>query len=133
MYSVSLSLLILTIPINADIYLFLIPIKVVHLISKDLLNSPIILHKLLYVVIAISLFSCDDVADGYHFSALSCAACSAFFRRSIADQKTYACVSRNCNVSISEYLISFVITPRVDLWTEIRIIPGDLRDQKCNL
>uniref|UniRef100_A0A914YFM7 Nuclear receptor domain-containing protein n=1 Tax=Panagrolaimus superbus TaxID=310955 RepID=A0A914YFM7_9BILA len=44
---------------------------------------------------------CEDVADGYHFSALSCAACSAFFRRSIADQKTYACVTRNCNVSIN--------------------------------
>uniref|UniRef100_A0A7E4UV42 Nuclear receptor domain-containing protein n=1 Tax=Panagrellus redivivus TaxID=6233 RepID=A0A7E4UV42_PANRE len=44
---------------------------------------------------------CDDSADGYHFSAMSCAACSAFFRRSIADQKTYACTTRSCNVSIN--------------------------------
>uniref|UniRef100_A0A914CAH5 Uncharacterized protein n=1 Tax=Acrobeloides nanus TaxID=290746 RepID=A0A914CAH5_9BILA len=44
---------------------------------------------------------CDDIADGYHFNALSCAACSAFFRRSIADQKNYSCVMKNCSVSIN--------------------------------
>ena len=30
---------------------------------------------------------CTDNADGMHFGALVCCACSAFFRRSIADQK----------------------------------------------
>uniref|UniRef100_A0A914CZC7 Uncharacterized protein n=1 Tax=Acrobeloides nanus TaxID=290746 RepID=A0A914CZC7_9BILA len=44
---------------------------------------------------------CDDIADGYHFNALSCAACSAFFRRSIADQKTYSCMTKNCSVAIN--------------------------------
>lgn len=48
---------------------------------------------------------CDDIADGYHFNALSCAACSAFFRRSIADQKNYSCVMKNCSVSISKCFI----------------------------
>ncbi|CAI4231015.1 unnamed protein product [Auanema sp. JU1783] len=41
---------------------------------------------------------CGDRADGYHFGAICCAACGAFFRRSVSDQKVYSCYSKNCNV-----------------------------------
>lgn len=41
---------------------------------------------------------CGQAADGFHFNALSCAACGAFFRRSIADQKTYSCATRDCDI-----------------------------------
>ncbi|KAI1731525.1 zinc finger, c4 type (two domains) domain-containing protein [Ditylenchus destructor] len=41
---------------------------------------------------------CGQMADGFHFNALSCAACGAFFRRSIADQKTYSCAARDCDI-----------------------------------
>uniref|UniRef100_A0A1I7UX93 DDE_3 domain-containing protein n=1 Tax=Caenorhabditis tropicalis TaxID=1561998 RepID=A0A1I7UX93_9PELO len=42
---------------------------------------------------------CSDKAEGYHFGAISCAACGAFFRRSVSDQKVYSCSSRQCNIA----------------------------------
>ncbi|CAI2350501.1 unnamed protein product [Caenorhabditis sp. 36 PRJEB53466] len=42
---------------------------------------------------------CSDKAEGYHFGAISCAACGAFFRRSVSDQKVYACSNRTCNIA----------------------------------
>ncbi|CAJ0957624.1 unnamed protein product, partial [Mesorhabditis belari] len=39
---------------------------------------------------------CGDPADGIHFGAHSCAACGAFFRRSVSDQKVYACDGKRC-------------------------------------
>ncbi|PAV81098.1 hypothetical protein WR25_24875 [Diploscapter pachys] len=41
---------------------------------------------------------CADRAEGFHFGCLSCAACGAFFRRSISDQKVYYCLTRKCSV-----------------------------------
>lgn len=34
---------------------------------------------------------CGCPANGYHFGALSCAACNAFFRRSVAESRKYFC------------------------------------------
>ncbi|EFO97500.1 hypothetical protein CRE_07042 [Caenorhabditis remanei] len=42
---------------------------------------------------------CSDKAEGYHFGAISCAACGAFFRRSVSDQKVYSCSNRQCNIA----------------------------------
>ncbi|ULT93840.1 hypothetical protein L3Y34_003386 [Caenorhabditis briggsae] len=42
---------------------------------------------------------CSDKAEGYHFGAISCAACGAFFRRSVSDQKVYSCSNRQCNIT----------------------------------
>ncbi|CAJ0571988.1 unnamed protein product, partial [Mesorhabditis spiculigera] len=39
---------------------------------------------------------CGEDGDGMHFGAYSCAACGAFFRRSIQEQKVYSCDSRQC-------------------------------------
>ncbi|CAJ0955488.1 unnamed protein product, partial [Mesorhabditis belari] len=41
---------------------------------------------------------CSDPAEGMHFGAHACAACGAFFRRSIAEQKVYTCAVKNCPV-----------------------------------
>ncbi|GMR38382.1 hypothetical protein PMAYCL1PPCAC_08577, partial [Pristionchus mayeri] len=35
--------------------------------------------------------ACGEKADGVHFGAVVCAACSAFFRRSVVDQRVYSC------------------------------------------
>ncbi|KAI6226088.1 Nuclear receptor domain-containing protein [Aphelenchoides besseyi] len=43
---------------------------------------------------------CKDEATGFHFNAYACSACSAFFRRSLSEQKSYSCVPKNCDVSI---------------------------------
>uniref|UniRef100_F1KW61 Nuclear hormone receptor family member nhr-71 n=1 Tax=Ascaris suum TaxID=6253 RepID=F1KW61_ASCSU len=34
---------------------------------------------------------CGSPSNGYHFGALSCAACNAFFRRSVAESRKYFC------------------------------------------
>ncbi|CAJ0581233.1 unnamed protein product, partial [Mesorhabditis spiculigera] len=46
---------------------------------------------------------CSDPAEGMHFGAVACAACSAFFRRSIAEQKVYTCESKRCPVQASTF------------------------------
>ncbi|GMS86269.1 hypothetical protein PENTCL1PPCAC_8444, partial [Pristionchus entomophagus] len=35
--------------------------------------------------------ACGERADGVHFGAVVCAACGAFFRRSVVDQRVYSC------------------------------------------
>ncbi|GMT16172.1 hypothetical protein PFISCL1PPCAC_7469, partial [Pristionchus fissidentatus] len=35
--------------------------------------------------------ACGERADGVHFGAIVCAACGAFFRRSVVDQRVYSC------------------------------------------
>ncbi|CAJ0560572.1 unnamed protein product, partial [Mesorhabditis spiculigera] len=47
---------------------------------------------------SLSCTVCADSAEGFHFGAVACAACGAFFRRSVSDQKVYACAHRRCNV-----------------------------------
>ncbi|CAJ0957779.1 unnamed protein product, partial [Mesorhabditis belari] len=47
---------------------------------------------------ALSCTVCADAAEGFHFGAVACAACGAFFRRSVSDQKVYSCAHRKCNV-----------------------------------
>uniref|UniRef100_A0AC35G5K9 Uncharacterized protein n=1 Tax=Panagrolaimus sp. PS1159 TaxID=55785 RepID=A0AC35G5K9_9BILA len=47
-------------------------------------TTPIINEKSLCLV-------CDGPANGIHFKALSCAACNAFFRRSVAENRKYIC------------------------------------------
>uniref|UniRef100_A0A7E4V8U0 Nuclear receptor domain-containing protein n=1 Tax=Panagrellus redivivus TaxID=6233 RepID=A0A7E4V8U0_PANRE len=43
---------------------------------------------------------CDGPANGIHFKALSCAACNAFFRRSVAENRRYICrESGHCKIS----------------------------------
>ncbi|KAE9555817.1 hypothetical protein FO519_001031 [Halicephalobus sp. NKZ332] len=42
---------------------------------------------------------CDHIGEGWHFGAFVCRPCSAFYRRSIAESKTYKCrKNRNCVV-----------------------------------
>ncbi|CAI2351647.1 unnamed protein product [Caenorhabditis sp. 36 PRJEB53466] len=38
---------------------------------------------------------CHDVAGGTHFGVLSCSACSAFFRRTVAKCQKYKCLHKN--------------------------------------
>uniref|UniRef100_A0AC34GHT3 Uncharacterized protein n=1 Tax=Panagrolaimus sp. ES5 TaxID=591445 RepID=A0AC34GHT3_9BILA len=47
-------------------------------------TTPILNEKSLCLV-------CDGPANGIHFKALSCAACNAFFRRSVAENRKYIC------------------------------------------
>uniref|UniRef100_A0AC34F2Y7 Nuclear receptor domain-containing protein n=1 Tax=Panagrolaimus sp. ES5 TaxID=591445 RepID=A0AC34F2Y7_9BILA len=45
---------------------------------------------------------CENASDGYHFNVMSCRACSSFFRRTLAENKTYVCQKENhCNVSFN--------------------------------
>uniref|UniRef100_A0AC35GV91 Nuclear receptor domain-containing protein n=1 Tax=Panagrolaimus sp. PS1159 TaxID=55785 RepID=A0AC35GV91_9BILA len=45
---------------------------------------------------------CENSSDGYHFNVVSCRACSSFFRRTLAENKTYVCRKENkCNVSFN--------------------------------
>ncbi|KAH7728517.1 Protein NHR-38 [Aphelenchoides avenae] len=77
-------------------------------------------------------YICDDLADGFHFNVLSCAACSAFFRRSISDQKSYSCATRACSVTISTSPKIF-ISPlrRVSASRKHGVICRYCRFQKC--
>uniref|UniRef100_A0A914XRA2 Nuclear receptor domain-containing protein n=1 Tax=Plectus sambesii TaxID=2011161 RepID=A0A914XRA2_9BILA len=60
-------------------------------------------------------FVCSAPSNGHHFGVLSCAACNAFFRRSVAEKRKYACrKSGNCAVD-----------------QEIRCICRACRFQKC--
>lgn len=44
---------------------------------------------------------CRDLAYGMHFGVLTCRACAAFFRRSVAKKREYTCVngSNNCVIT----------------------------------
>lgn len=43
---------------------------------------------------------CGIQAHGIHFGVHTCAACGAFFRRSVADKRAYLCLSRTYNCKI---------------------------------
>ncbi|CAD5218238.1 unnamed protein product [Bursaphelenchus okinawaensis] len=43
---------------------------------------------------------CDSTANGVHFGILACRACSAFFRRSVAEDRRYKCLhDKKCDIS----------------------------------
>lgn len=60
-------------------------------------NTPILTEQSLCLV-------CEGPANGIHFKALSCAACNAFFRRSVAENRKYICrETGKCQIHYSEF------------------------------
>ncbi|KAE9553385.1 hypothetical protein FO519_003395 [Halicephalobus sp. NKZ332] len=50
-----------------------------------------------------SCLICEGPANGIHFKALSCAACNAFFRRSVAENRKYICREEgNCEINYKQ-------------------------------
>ena len=71
---------------------------------------------------------CGKEGHGHrHFGAQACRACSAFFRRSIAEYKSYKCGKENkCNVTKGKYYTPRKVY-RVFPVKEKIIIMGDCR------
>ncbi len=50
---------------------------------------------------------CGGEANGHHFGVLSCAACNAFFRRSVSEKRHYICRKDGiCKIDQGQYYLT---------------------------
>uniref|UniRef100_A0AC34QTA7 Ecdysone receptor n=1 Tax=Panagrolaimus sp. JU765 TaxID=591449 RepID=A0AC34QTA7_9BILA len=76
---------------------------------------------------------CDGPANGIHFRAQSCAACNAFFRRSVAENRKYICgKDGDCEIHYSELFLCLHALEFTQLnFSEQRCLCRACRLKKC--
>ncbi|KAI6170133.1 Nuclear receptor domain-containing protein [Aphelenchoides besseyi] len=82
---------------------------------------------------------CCDAAWSKHFNVLCCNACAAFFRRTVAAQKSYFCVrGKNCTVKAAGRMICKFCRFKRCVWSGMSItvamlrVPADKRAAQLN-
>jgi len=76
-----------------------------------------------------SCLICEGPANGIHFKALSCAACNAFFRRSVAENRKYICREEgNCNINYKQRCLCRAC--RLKKCLKVGMDPGAVQPQR---